>query len=108
MDRMVEVDAQQLLRLAPATTVSFKLPVVINERLDELVAQAQRAGERTDRREVLSALLLSASMSADDLQDVLRIFRTSTNGEGRLRAVSPTASTFTVPAYGPGPRKRNH
>lgn len=107
MSSSIEVEAQQYLRDAPTTSVSFKLPVVISAKLDEMVAQANASGERTDRRELLAALILDLAPNEAAIREALRAYRTARNQDASIDPSRETAPTMTIRAPRPGPRARN-
>lgn len=100
-----ELPAEQLLRDSPVAGASFTLPVMISERLDELVAQAQVQGERTDRRELLGALILNTNPG--DAGKLLRRYRLASNRDASLQRVNPADEILTVPIRQPGPRRKS-
>lgn len=102
-----EVSTEQLLRDSPAVGASFMLPVMISERLDALVERARADGERTDRRELLSALILSAEPSTSSMSDLLREYRTARNRDAALGAMDPGEHVLVIPPRLPGPRRRS-
>src|SRR5712691_11255110 len=68
----------------PERPVGLSLPVPINVRVDLLVQLAERAGERTSRKEIVAACILGSPDGADELVRWLRIYRKS-----------PADSTYT-------------
>lgn len=101
----VNLDSDALLRHAPTTTVSFRLPLPLSVRLDQLVASARESGERTDRRELLAALLLDAAPSAEEMARLLRRVRQASNADAVRASVDAPSGTLTLPAPRPGPRR---
>ena len=81
------------------------VPRPLNARLDALVELANKAGENTNRREVLCALILDSSERGDQLADQVRTFR-------RAKAQDAVVSGFDQSLFlqprkrGPGPRPR--
>ena len=55
----------------------LSLPLPISARLDLLVALAERAGERTSRKEVVAACILGAPDGAEELVRWLHVYRRS-------------------------------
>lgn len=53
------------------------IPRPLNARLDALVRRVNEAGENTNRKEVLAALLLAAPAGASDLREALQRYRTA-------------------------------
>ncbi len=85
--------------------MAFPLP--ISDRLDGLVSLAEASGERTNRKELLAALILAASSEGQALVEFLRKYRQSSAGEARLDGRdADTALTVTARRPGPRPRRR--
>ena len=109
MDEIVKVKAETLLRDCPECNVGLALPFPISDRLDELVSLAESNGERTNRKEVIAALILNASASGDVLSNVLKQFRTTPAGDalvGRASGVNKRTISRSLRPPGPRPRKR--
>jgi hypothetical protein len=70
----------------PDRQFGFRWPVALDRRLDQLVERANGAGERTNRRELLAALLLNADFTGEELSQLVRTFRLATVGDAVLRA----------------------
>lgn len=102
-----ELDAQQRLRDSPVAGVSFKLPVMISERLDKLVDLAHIAGERTDRRELLAALILSVDPSVSGMTELLHQYRAATNRDAAVPGLGLEEEPLVVHSRPPGPRRRS-
>ena len=84
--------------------VAVNWPRTVDRRLDELVERLRENGERTDRTELLAALVAAAETDPERLQRTLRAYRIA-----RVRDVlidAPRDSTIArLPIYGPGPRQ---
>lgn len=102
-----EVSTEQLVRDSPAVGASFMLPVMVSERLDALVERARAEGERTDRRELLAALILGAEPSTTSMADLLHRYRTAKNRDAALDDLAPGEGVLMIPARLPGPRRRS-
>lgn len=99
------VGADQRLDGSPDRQVSFRIPLALDQRLDALVERAVDAGERTNRREVLSALLFVTQADGDQLGTMLRLFRRASVGEAVLD-VQPDDNVLAFSRHQPGPRAR--
>jgi hypothetical protein len=55
-------------------------PVIVDNRLDELVGLARAAGERASRAELLAALVWHASMDGEGLGVMVRACRREVHG----------------------------
>ena len=85
--------------------VSFRIPLALDQRLDALVQRAEDAGERTNRRELLAALLYAVDLSGDNLGDALRAYRRATVRDAVLDVDVENIVEFA--RHAPGPRTRH-
>lgn len=95
--------ADQLIRDCPQKQAAVAWPLPVDARLDELLAQADAAGEKTSRKELAAAIIASTRVSDARLGRLLRWYRTA-----RVRdLVSPPAGENVVPfaKHKPGPRR---
>jgi len=101
--RPLELDRP--LRTAPARSVGLSLPAPISARVDALVAVIEQHGERTNRKELIAALILAAQANADDLATAIRRYR---RAQIRDALLDPEAAIGAVdlPPRKPGPRPR--
>lgn len=85
------------------------MPAPLNARLDALVEVVNCAGENTSRKELLAALVLTASEDPAILAEAIRHYRTA---EAREVALTGTDATeFLDPGDrrpGPRPRRRGN
>ena len=102
-----EVSPLAPLRESPGGSVSFVIPHVISERLDELVERANASGENTNRKELIAALILACNLDGAHLRSSLKRFRTSTVEAAVLNPSSEPPDSIEVGAKKPGPRRRN-
>lgn len=100
------VDASELVRDSRDRQVSFRFPLALDQRLDALMARAIAAGERTNRSELLLALILDCDYTGEDLGQLLRRLRTSTSGEAVLDKPVPADNLLQFAEHKPGPRTR--
>lgn len=97
--------ADSRLRDAPEGSVGLALSRPISDRVDALVDLVESAGERTNRKELIAALILAAPPGADQLAATLRGYRQALVRDALL---DPQHAGATVPveAPRPGPRRR--
>ena len=84
--------------------VSFRIPLALDQRLDALVDRAIDAGERTNRRELLAAIVFAAGHSGEELGALLRSYRKATVREAVLDQDTGNLIEFRRRAPGPRPR----
>lgn len=102
MNSQSRVDGDLKMTSCPETRVGIALPAVLSERLDELVAVAEAAGERTSRKELIGSLLLAASTDGAALARTVKRYRSATVRS----AMVSDGDTFTPQRHNPGPRPR--
>lgn len=91
----------------PDRQLGFRWPVALDQRLDQLVERAGGVGEKTNRRDLLAALLLAADHDGAHLSALVRKFRLATVGDAVL--VEPgdeSADVIEFRHHSPGPRTR--
>lgn len=99
-----QIDADTPLHKCPESTVGLQLPIPLSSRVDDLVALAEQASERTTRKEVIAALIYAAPTDQTALSKVIHRYR-----EARARDAlvgDYTASRISLPSHKPGPRRR--
>ena len=99
-----EIPPETPLPSCPECSVGLSLPVPISARIDLLVELAERAGERTSRKEIVAASILGAPDGADELVSVLRLYRRSP-ADSVYTSGSRLEDLKLAPAP-PGPRPR--
>jgi hypothetical protein len=102
-DQRHSVAVTELLRDTRDKQVSFRWPMAVDQRLDALVARADEAGERTNRRELIAALIADADRTGEQLGELLRRYRRSRVGEVVLDA-DLRDNLVVLASYKPGPR----
>jgi hypothetical protein len=86
-------------------SVTIGLPGPLNERLDRLVDLADEEGARTNRKELLAALVLAAPESGAQLDELVRTYR---KARARDAAVAEDlSSVLAFKRHQPGPRKKS-
>lgn len=98
------VAAEERLDSSRDRQVSFRIPLALDQRLDALVDRALDAGERTNRRELLAAILFTAGQDGDELGALLKRYRRATVREAMLDQDTGNLIEFRRRAPGPRPR----
>ena len=93
------------VRDCPDRNIGLVLPAPISDRVDELVALAESAGDRTNRRELIAALILVAAARGDELAKALRQYRRSTVRDA-LVVRKKLSGPVQFSTHRPGPRPR--
>lgn len=83
--------------------VGLRLPMAVDEKLDRLRDAAQGAGERTDRKELVAALIAVCDLDGPALGEVLRRYRTMTVRDA-LPDAPASAKVVRLAEHKPGPR----
>jgi hypothetical protein len=94
--------ADHLVRECPQKQAAVSWPLPVDMHLDRLVAQAENAGEKTNRKELAAAIIATATFSNSQLEKVLKRYRRS-----RVRDVIPVPEGENVVPFEqsrPGPR----
>jgi hypothetical protein len=95
------------LRDAPEEGIGLTVPAPLSDRINALVDLLDAAGERTNRKELIAALILAAPPTGDELAGTLRVYR---RASVRDALVEPDRAGETVQLAprkpGPRPRKR--
>jgi hypothetical protein len=69
------IDPRDVLQYALAVRLGPTIPEPLHGRLEKLVMHAERAGERTTRKELVAALILAAPTSPEDVAGLLQDYR---------------------------------
>jgi hypothetical protein len=95
--------ADQLVRDCPQKQAAVAWPLPVDARLDELLAQADTAGENTSRKELAAAIIASTRVSDKRLGQLLRWYRTAKVQD----LIAPPEGENVVPfvRHKPGPRR---
>lgn len=86
-------------------SIGMALSDPLSARLDALVSLVEEAGERTNRKEMVGALILCATPDRTALVGLLRRYRTAAARDALLEA-DPSAAVLVFRSPGPGPRRR--
>lgn len=93
------------LRSFDEDQINVSIPRPLNARLDALVELTNAAGENTSRKEIVSALLLTAPEDGATLAERVRIFRTAGARDATVSGYDEAFFLNPSPR-GPGPRPR--
>lgn len=99
------VDLDTELARSRDKQVGLRWPVAVDERLDRLVTLAEQAGERTNRKELIAALIATSASDGAALGRTLRRYRTMTV-RNCLPGVDRGAQVVRLIEHRPGPRPR--
>jgi hypothetical protein len=97
------VDRAELVIRSRDKQVGLRLPLAVDQRIDALLGRATAAGERTNRKELIAAILATAELSGEELGLILRKYRTSSVADVLLD-VDSSADVIQLVAHRPGPR----
>lgn len=99
------IPADTSLLDCPEVRLGLSMPSPLSDRIDDLVARAEAEGERTNRKELVAALVLAA---ASDGRSLARSIRRLRHAKARDALLEPLAPGEVVPAvrHRPGPRPR--
>ena len=81
----------------------MRLPLAVDEKLDRLRTLAVQAGERTDRKEIVAALIARCELEGPALSELLREYRTMTVRDA-VPDVPADATVLRLADHKPGPR----
>ncbi|UXA15215.1 hypothetical protein KXD97_07705 [Mycobacterium sp. SMC-8] len=101
----IPVDPYEAVIRSRDKQVGLRLPLAVGQRIDALLARATEAGERTNRKELIAALLATAELSGEELGRMLRQYRTSKVGDVLLDRDDSGAGVIQLVSHKPGPRK---
>lgn len=79
-------------------------PLAIDRRLDQILSVAADVGERTTRKELVAAILLSFEPDEESLNEVLRRFRKARIADALLDAPDEADGVVTFIPNQAGPR----
>ena len=100
---MQALDPADPLAEAAAYQIGVAVPGPLSARLDALVRCVHNAGQQTNRKELLAALVLAAPENQDGLQKLLRSYRLATIADAFVADEDP--DTFLQPERPRGPRR---
>jgi hypothetical protein len=94
--RLKRIDADSLLPTCPKVQSSVLWPAPIDLRLNDLVDDATRVGERLSKADALAALVLAAPTDPEELGQLVRKYRSA-----RARDAVPQAVRSGVISVAP-------
>ncbi len=83
--------------------VGMRFPIALDEKLDRLLAAADAAGERTNRKEIVATLVAVCSVDGPALGEALRRYRTMTVRDA-LPDIPAGIKVVRLADHKPGPR----
>lgn len=83
--------------------VGMRLPIALDEKLDRLLTAAVDAGERTNRKELVAALIAACDLDGPALGEALRRYRTMKVHDA-LPDAPAGAKVVRLSDHAPGPR----
>jgi hypothetical protein len=95
--------ADQLVRDYPQKQAAVAWPLPVDVRLDELLAQAEAAGEKTSRKELVAAIIAKTRVSDTQLGRLLRWYRTAKVCD--LISLPEGENVVPFVKHKPGPRR---
>ena len=101
--RILEIDPTSQLRDCPKVQSSVYWPAPIDQRLNDLVALAERSGERLSKADLLGALVLSAPDDGEELGVLVRSYRRSATRD--VIGSRDTDAVVSLEARRPGRRR---
>lgn len=93
------------LRECPEQSIGLALPVPISDRVDSLVALAEAAGERTNRKELIASIILAVAPDGAEITSTLRKYRHATARDALVN-LGGKVNTISLRPRRPGPRPR--
>lgn len=99
------IDPREKLRNCREDQIGVSVPRPLNGRLDGLVELANEAGEKTNRKELLSALILAADENGEDLAAAVRQYRTAIAADAVIEGQDDRRFLAPEPPR-PGPRSQ--
>lgn len=93
------------LRGLEERNIGIALSDPLSARLNALVDLVEETGERTNRKELVAALILGAAADGGVLSGLVRRYRTATARDTLLEP-DPSVSVLVFRPPPPGPRKR--
>jgi len=103
MTRRIPADAP--LRGLPERNIGLALSDPVSARLDALVALVESAGERTNRKELVAALIVGADAEIGHLVALVKRYRTA-RARDTVLTPNEAPSILVFRTIRPGPRRR--
>ncbi|MFF5219508.1 hypothetical protein [Micromonospora sp. NPDC000442] len=99
------ISADTPLPECPEKRIGLSLPGPISDRLDDLVALAEEAGERTNRKELVASLILAAPSVSGEISVLLHNYRRAKARAAPVDNINDEL-TIAIRSHRPGPRPR--
>jgi hypothetical protein len=99
------VDLDTNLARSRDKQAGLRWPIAVDDRLDQLVAAAEGVGERTNRKELLAAIVATSEVDGGALSNCLRRYRTMSVREC-LKDQPGDLNVVRLADRKPGPRPR--
>lgn len=99
----IDLDPHSKADASPNRNCGVQWALPVDARLESLVERARLAGERTNRREMLSAILCDFEASDEAVGTMLRSYRLKT--VATVVGEQDEAKVISIQRYGPGPRR---
>jgi hypothetical protein len=103
LSHMTMHEPEEPLADAAGFQIGVAIPGPLSARLDVLVERAHQSGERTNRKELLAALILAAPQSEQALSRLVRRYRRARVLDAIMEGEDPIA--FLDPVRPRGPRR---
>ena len=105
MARPHRIDPLTRLRDCPQRAVAVDLATPLSERLDALLGILDEEGERTSRREIVSALILAAPEDGASLAESIKQYRRALARDAAVAGDAAEVLELRRPRPGPRPRR---
>src|SRR5438105_4303902 len=99
------LDLDSALRAAPERSIGLSLSDPVSARVDALVELLEQHGERTNRKELIAALILDAAPRPQRLAAAIRAYRRALVRDALLHPKQAESPVELAPRK-PGPRPR--
>jgi hypothetical protein len=100
-----DVDPVRALRETQERSIGVSVPILLSQRLDELVRLTETAGARLYRKDLVAALLLAAPEDPEELLQLFLRYRKATAAEAAIGdATEGTVLKLERPKPGRRPR----
>jgi hypothetical protein len=106
VSEQVEVEVASLLCDSPGRHRTFRLPDILSERLDEIIARVRRSGVVATRSEIIGGFLLELGPDPERIEQLARAYRSAHVSDSLLEATPARTVLVDAPAPGPRPRRR--
>lgn len=98
------LNGENLVELAPRRNCGVTWALPVDDRLDGLVERSNALGAKTNRRELLSAIVCDFDTDGDALLQTVIRYRQKTVAKAALSAPD-SDNIIRIRQHGPGPRR---